>query len=76
MWERLGVHMKRKVFSGVRRAIVERQAENWLARQSSSFDLHSAITRPRSGAAGVTVTVFYDRGTKVPRRHGQGRLAA
>ncbi|MBS0219933.1 MAG: hypothetical protein JSR91_04245 [Proteobacteria bacterium] len=68
--------MKRKVFSGMRRAIVERQAENWLARQSSSFDLHSAITRPRNGGGGVIVTVFYDRGTKVPRRHGQGRLAA
>jgi hypothetical protein len=72
----LGVQMKRKVFSGVRRAIVERQAESWLARQAPSFDLHAAITQSRGRAAGVTVTVLYNTRSDMRARHINRPLAA
>jgi hypothetical protein len=68
--------MKRKVFSGARRAQVERQAEDWLAKQAPSFELHAAMTRLRGRASGVTVTIWYDLHTKVGARHIQSRLAA
>ena len=72
----LGVQMKRKVFSGVRRAIVERQAESWLAKQAPSFDLHAAITQSRGRAAGVTVTVLYNTRGDRRVRHINGPMAA
>jgi len=68
--------MKRKVFSGVRRAIVERQAESWLAKQAPSFDLHAAITQSRGRAAGVTVTVLYNTRGDRRVRHINGPMAA
>ena len=74
----LGVQMRRKVFSGMRRAAVERQAEDWLARQAPSFELHAAITRfgdSRTRSI-VTVTVLYDLGAKAAARRFEGRLAA
>ncbi len=72
----LGVQMKRKVFSGTRRATVERQAESWLARQAPSFDLHAAITQSRGRAAGVTVTVLYNTRADMRVRHINRPLAA